>query len=71
MIPYVSAQGNPQNGKPSLSPAQTKRQSNSSDPPLYFDAKFVARKDEGWQEMLEKAVLRWVSAVVDEKRGER
>lgn len=36
-----------------------------------FDAKAVARKDEGWESLLEAAVLRWVTAVVEEKRGER
>ncbi|KZS95236.1 hypothetical protein SISNIDRAFT_452590 [Sistotremastrum niveocremeum HHB9708] len=36
-----------------------------------FDAKLVARGDEGWDEMLETAVMTWVEAVVAEKRGQR
>lgn len=47
---------------------------SSSDPSSFgraaFEPKVVGRKDEGWQLMLEDAVLRWVDAVVAEKRAE-
>jgi len=36
-----------------------------------FDAPLVARKGEGWEEMLQATLLRWVSAVVEERRAER
>ncbi len=35
---------------------------------LVFDAKVVARRDAGWEDMLEGAVLAWVEEVVKEKR---
>ncbi|KAI0314573.1 hypothetical protein OF83DRAFT_1165174 [Amylostereum chailletii] len=38
--------------------------------PIHFDARVVARRDEGWEEMLEGALERWVRAVVDERRGD-
>lgn len=47
-----------------------KIRSGTTEPPLIFDPRLVARKDEGWEAMLETAVLRWVNAVVEEARGE-
>jgi len=42
---------------------------SSSDPPfLLFDAKTVARREEGWDTMLEGVVGRWVEEVVGDKR---
>lgn len=38
-------------------------------PSIEFDAKAVARKDPGWEDMLEPVVHCWVRAVVAEKRG--
>ncbi|KLO07397.1 hypothetical protein SCHPADRAFT_945305 [Schizopora paradoxa] len=38
---------------------------------VIFDAKVVARKDEGWDSMLEHVVFRWIGAVVDEERRDR
>lgn len=38
-------------------------------PPVHFDPKLVANRDQGWQDMLQLAVLRWLEAVVSEKRG--
>ncbi|KLO05055.1 hypothetical protein SCHPADRAFT_1003074 [Schizopora paradoxa] len=38
---------------------------------VIFDAKVVARKDEGWDAMLEHVVFRWIGAVVDEERRDR
>jgi len=52
-----------------ITPTQTK--ASSAEPPIVFDGKIIARKDDGWLEMLETVVLRWVSAVAQEKRGER
>jgi hypothetical protein len=33
-----------------------------------FDAKVVARKEEGWEDMLERALVRWMWKAVGEKR---
>ncbi|GJE95929.1 hypothetical protein PsYK624_121210 [Phanerochaete sordida] len=41
----------------------------TAEPPVTFDAPLIARKEAGWDEMLEPLVLRWMQAVVDEKRG--
>ncbi len=38
---------------------------------VMFDAKVVARKDDGWDAMLENVVFRWIGAVVDEERRDR
>jgi hypothetical protein len=35
-----------------------------------FDAKTIARKEEGWMDMLERAVGKWVEVVAAEKREE-
>ncbi|KAF9221150.1 hypothetical protein BS17DRAFT_738268 [Gyrodon lividus] len=43
----------------------------TSEPPLTFDPRLIARKDDGWETMLEVVVLRWVAAVVDEMKGGR
>ncbi|KAJ7235099.1 hypothetical protein B0H12DRAFT_1142127 [Mycena haematopus] len=43
---------------------------NPEQPPVIFDAKAVARKDPGWEDILENAMLRWVQRVVAERRGE-
>ena len=45
--------------------------SNTNLRPIYFDAPIVARKDDGWEDMLENALLEWVNVVVEERRGER
>jgi hypothetical protein len=37
---------------------------------VVFDAKTVARKDPGWDGILENVMLRWVQRVVAERRGE-
>ena len=41
----------------------------SSEIPIFFDARVVARRDEGWEDMLERALLRWTSVVVEERRN--
>ena len=40
-----------------------------SEIPIFFDARVVARRDDGWEDMLERAVLRWTSVVVEERRN--
>ncbi|EPQ31482.1 uncharacterized protein PFL1_06837 [Pseudozyma flocculosa PF-1] len=37
---------------------------------IEFDPKRVARKEEGWEQMLYNLVVRWVHAVASEERGE-
>ena len=41
----------------------------TAEPPIVFDAPTIARKEPGWEDMLEALALRWMQAVVDEKRG--
>lgn len=41
----------------------------SSEIPIFFDARVVARRDEGWEDMLERTLLRWTSVVVEERRN--
>ncbi|KAI9463848.1 hypothetical protein HD554DRAFT_2282764 [Boletus coccyginus] len=52
------------------SPSLVKARSATAESPLIFDPRLVARKDDGWETMLETVVLRWVNAVVEETRGE-
>jgi len=40
----------------------------SVSPPLFFDPKIIARRDKGWEDMLETAASRWVEVVVEEAR---
>lgn len=35
-----------------------------------FDVKMVARREPGWQSMLEYALLRWVECVIEETRAD-
>ncbi|THU95766.1 hypothetical protein K435DRAFT_819615 [Dendrothele bispora CBS 962.96] len=56
---------------PLSSPLPHGQRFNANEPPLLFDAKVVARKDEGWDGMLEAVLVRWMWRVVDERRGER
>ena len=41
--------------------------SKFSEPPIFFDAREVARRDEGWEDMLERVLIRWTLAVHREK----
>ncbi|KAI9461406.1 hypothetical protein F5148DRAFT_1215302 [Russula earlei] len=41
----------------------------TSDAPFFFDARVVARRGDGWEDMLERTLLRWTSAVVEERRN--
>lgn len=36
--------------------------------PIVFDARVVAKKEEGWEDMLERVLIRWVDRVVEERR---
>ena len=36
--------------------------------PIVFDSKVVAKKDDGWEDMLENVLFSWVDKVVEEKR---
>lgn len=38
---------------------------------IVFDASRVARKEAGWEDMLEAVLKAWSDAVVGERRGER
>lgn len=53
------------------SPARATRRVASAEPPIVFDAKAVARKEDGWEDMLESVLLKWVWKVVDERRSVR
>ena len=35
---------------------------------IVFDARVVAKKEEGWEDMLESVLMRWVDKVVEERR---
>ena len=39
----------------------------TNEPPLNFDPRLVARREEEWESMLEATLLRWVAAVVEER----
>ena len=36
--------------------------------PIVFDARGVAKKEEGWEDMLESVLMRWMDKVVEERR---
>ncbi|KAI6141706.1 hypothetical protein BKA82DRAFT_162355 [Pisolithus tinctorius] len=55
---------------PSMPTAQRIRFS-TNETPIHFDPRLVARREEGWESMLEATLVRWVTAVVEERRGER
>lgn len=53
------------------SPSKARFSSSSTEPPIFFDAPLVARREDGWEDMLENLVLKWMNVVVEERRGER
>ncbi|KAG7085570.1 hypothetical protein E1B28_003126 [Marasmius oreades] len=59
------------NNTPLTSPSAQSRKFPTDEPPILFDAKFVAKKDAGWEDMLEGVLLRWMWRVVDEQRSVR
>lgn len=54
---------------PLASPSTPMFRFPTAEPPITFDAPVIARKEPGWEDMLEALVMRWLQAVVDEKRG--
>jgi hypothetical protein len=59
----------PPSGAPAASPTLSPSSSRNIEPPIIFDAPVVAKKEAGWEDMLERLLLRWIEAVVEEKRG--
>lgn len=54
------------------SPVRVQRfPSTSTEPPIIFDGRVVARKEDGWEDMLESVLFRWVDKVVEERRSIR
>lgn len=37
-------------------------------PPVYFEPKLVAAREDGWENMLERVLDRWLEAVLNETR---
>ncbi|TDL20420.1 hypothetical protein BD410DRAFT_772688 [Rickenella mellea] len=72
LIPVIGpnvVRDNSQSNTPLSSPQPSTVSFPSGEKPVFFDAKVVARKDEGWEAILENLVMKWVNAVVEEKRG--
>ena len=44
------------------------KQRHRRESPIVFDARVVAKKDAGWEDMLESVLMRWVDKVVEERR---
>ncbi|KAK6974629.1 hypothetical protein R3P38DRAFT_3132604 [Favolaschia claudopus] len=72
VAPVQPGTSTPNSNTPLSSPAAAAvpQRFNPEQPPVIFDAKVVARKDAGWEDILENAILRWVERVVAERRGE-
>lgn len=72
MLPVLVPPENlPQLGSPGqVSPLPSPKRATfrSTEPMILFDAKVVARKDDGWEDMLETVLLSWVWKAVDERR---
>ncbi|SJL06493.1 uncharacterized protein ARMOST_09832 [Armillaria ostoyae] len=66
--PSHSGPGNSPLSSPQAS--QTRFPGGTSESPIMFDAKVVAGKSEGWEDMLEAVLMRWMQKVVDERRNE-
>ncbi|KAJ4490623.1 hypothetical protein J3R30DRAFT_3278134 [Lentinula aciculospora] len=49
----------------------SQRKFATNEPPVMFDARVVAKQEDGWEEMLEAVVRRWMWRVVDEKRMDK
>ncbi|TFK96112.1 hypothetical protein BDV98DRAFT_651787 [Pterulicium gracile] len=60
--------GTSMSGTPLPSPAHTMMRF-AGEAPILFDARVVAKREEGWDGMLEGVVMAWVGRVVDEARG--
>lgn len=55
----------------SNSPAPSGRSQQSGEDFLIFDPQLVSKRQPGWEDMLEKAIMKWMWCVVAEKRGTR
>ncbi|EIW78005.1 hypothetical protein CONPUDRAFT_139079 [Coniophora puteana RWD-64-598 SS2] len=71
--PVGSTPGSPTKARFSLGPGSVLLGSGlgsmkTSEPPIMFDPRVVARKEEGWADMLEQLLVRWMDAVVGERR---
>ncbi|KAF5376510.1 hypothetical protein D9615_008689 [Tricholomella constricta] len=67
-LAQASGIGTPANaGTPLGSPIRATHR--TAEPPVVFDAKVVAKKDDGWEDMLETVLLKWVRKTVEEKRN--
>lgn len=66
MIPDKLMPG--ESNSPLASPTPAAKRFPTSEPPIPFNATLVARNEPGWEDMLEQLALRWVTAVVDERR---
>lgn len=55
---------------PGASPQSAQFRFPTAEPPLTFDAPLIARLEPGWADMLDALVVRWVRAVVEERRGD-
>ncbi|TFY78686.1 hypothetical protein EWM64_g5330 [Hericium alpestre] len=53
----------------SPSPSLVRFPTLNVEPPVMFEARVIAHKDGGWEDMLEQVFSRWVEAVVNERRG--
>ena len=66
--PNANTPGSPNTPLTSTSPSKSRF---PNEPPIYFDAPLVARRNEGWEDMLENLLLGWIDSVVEERRGDR
>ncbi|KAJ3966985.1 hypothetical protein EV361DRAFT_526504 [Lentinula raphanica] len=71
--PSTTAHNTPLPSPSSLSsyPSISHRKFPTNEPPVTFDARIVAKQEDGWEEMLEAVLRRWMWRVVDEKRSEK
>ena len=58
-----------QGSTPIASPSPNQQSFPSIEHMLLFDPQLVAKREEGWDTMLEAAVLQWMWCVVGERRG--
>ena len=52
-----------------VSGSMKRSSSGNGEAPISFDARVVAKREEGWDSMLENVVKAWMGRVVDEARG--
>lgn len=53
----------------SISPAPSGRYQQAAIDFLIFDPQVVSKREPGWEDMLEKAIMKWMWCVTAEKRG--